>query len=347
MDTSLTPLQPQPQQQNNSTTIEKPVKIKAPSPIIVENVQNLNKLHSMVKQIPNSQIKVINDNNVKINVPEGPEYRMLSGAFTEQEYTWYSYEDKQDRPIKSRTFREKQQKNNVVIFGIKPTLKELSVENICNYLNSVLGLQRKRSDIIHFYQLEKLERSPIKVEFVSTFTKIDVLRNTKKLKGINITISPDLTKSQQKRNKILRNHLLEIRQTTQDHCYIKGEKLYRNNTAYSVEDIQIEDSYNSIVIQQSNSAPQTPARENHLSTFNQDNNKEIRKLNDIEDKGAKTEKKEEKVAEHKEERKEDKQRSQQIPQQNKEKKRKEKRLLLLEVPVRKLVIKICKNCYQN
>ncbi|CAH1112558.1 unnamed protein product [Psylliodes chrysocephalus] len=171
-------------------------------------------------------------------------------------------------------------------------------------------------------------RSPIKVECVSTFTKIDVLKNTKKLKGTNITISPDLTKTQQERNKIFRNHLRGIRQTTQDHCYMKGEKLYRNSTAYSVEDIiQIEESYNSIVIQQSNSAPQTPTRENNLSTFNQDNNKEIKELNDIEDKGAKTEKKEEKVAEHKEERKRINRKVNKYSKKIKKKKRKEERAI--------------------
>ncbi|CAH1114790.1 unnamed protein product [Psylliodes chrysocephalus] len=178
---------------------------------------------------------------------------------------------------------------------VNEKVKKLEKENLeLQHKIELLERNSKKTTSYYFYQLGKLERSPIKVEFVSTFTKIDILRNIKKLKGTNTTISPDLTKTQQERNKILRNHLRGIRQTTQDHCYIKGEK-HRNNTAYRVEDtIQMEGSYNSIVIQQSNSAPQTPARENNLSTFYQDNNKEIRELNDIEDKGAKNREKKKK-----------------------------------------------------
>lgn len=53
----------------------------------------------MVRQIPNFKIKVINNNNVKIDDLKGLDYRILPGLLKEQEYTWYSYKAKQNKGI--------------------------------------------------------------------------------------------------------------------------------------------------------------------------------------------------------------------------------------------------------
>ncbi|CAH1113567.1 unnamed protein product [Psylliodes chrysocephalus] len=77
--------------------------------------------------------------------------------------------------------------------------------------------------------------------FVSGLVSQPRRTNCKKLKGTNITITSNLTKAQQERNKILAKRLKEIRKQTKDRCYIKGEKLYIYNKAYTVKDIALEE----------------------------------------------------------------------------------------------------------
>lgn len=48
----------------------------------------------MVSQFPNVQIKVLNDKNIKINLQKESDFKWLSAALNEKEYTW------QSRPIK-------------------------------------------------------------------------------------------------------------------------------------------------------------------------------------------------------------------------------------------------------
>lgn len=96
MDTSLTP----PQQQSNGLNVEKSKKIQAPMPIIVDNINNFNEIHTLVSQIPRAQIKVIHDKNIKINLQDEANYKMLTATLTEKKYSWHSYENKQNRSIK-------------------------------------------------------------------------------------------------------------------------------------------------------------------------------------------------------------------------------------------------------
>ncbi|CAH1115487.1 unnamed protein product [Psylliodes chrysocephalus] len=119
------------------------------------------------------------------------------------------------------------------------TLKE-TVEHVHQTVKKkfYLFLDVKESDISDLYLIG---RGPLKIELTTKFTKVNILRNCKKLKGTNITITSDLIKAQQERNKILAKRLKEIRKQTKDRCYIKGEKLYINIKAYTVEDISLEE----------------------------------------------------------------------------------------------------------
>lgn len=96
MDTSLTP----PPQQTSRINAERPKKVQAPPPIIVDNINNFNDLHAIVSQLPSAQIKVLNDKNVKINPQDETNFKLLSAALNEKKYSWHSYENKQNRPIK-------------------------------------------------------------------------------------------------------------------------------------------------------------------------------------------------------------------------------------------------------
>lgn len=102
MDTSLTPPQSQnvPNSAATNINLEKPQKKYVPPPIIVDDVKNFNEIHDMVKKVPNTQIKVINDKNIKINVQNEADFKTFANALNENGYSWYSYENKQNRPIK-------------------------------------------------------------------------------------------------------------------------------------------------------------------------------------------------------------------------------------------------------
>ncbi|KAL1488129.1 hypothetical protein ABEB36_015087 [Hypothenemus hampei] len=96
MDTSVTP----PQQQTNRPKEERPKKTQVPPPIVVDNINNFNELHALVNQFSGTQIKVIHDKNIKINLQEETNYKMLTALLNEKEYSWHSFENKQNRPIK-------------------------------------------------------------------------------------------------------------------------------------------------------------------------------------------------------------------------------------------------------
>lgn len=70
------------------------------------------------------------------------------------------------------------------------------------------------------YILGKSENGPMKIEFLPTLIKIK-----KKLKGNNISISADLTKTHKERNKVFRNFLTKLRCSIDNNCYINREAL--------------------------------------------------------------------------------------------------------------------------
>lgn len=101
MDTSITPPQKNPTDSEKEKDQPKTKKVRQPPPIIVDGITNFKTLHELVTKMTSGfQIKIINDNNIKINVPDGECYQALTKVLTDKEYSWYSYENKQNRPIK-------------------------------------------------------------------------------------------------------------------------------------------------------------------------------------------------------------------------------------------------------
>lgn len=156
---------------------------------------------------------------------------------------------------------ERQNKrNNIIIFGIKSSVPDISTRNICDKLNNLLNLKLTVDQINNIYCLGNSPQAPVKVEFISTNTKLQVLKNCSNLKGTNIIISHDLTTSQRETNNILRRHLKRVKSSA-NRCYIKGDKLLIDNEILSAEDVlayeAAEVGGNNIVY--TNSAPGTPS----------------------------------------------------------------------------------------
>lgn len=81
-------------------TIESP-KSKMPPPIIVNGIGDYNILYTELKGITTEfQMKIINSENIKINVKDGDSYRLVSQKLKDGNYSYYSFENKQTRPIR-------------------------------------------------------------------------------------------------------------------------------------------------------------------------------------------------------------------------------------------------------
>lgn len=150
--------------------------------------------------------------------------------------------EKENRQLKNKVeiLDRESRRNNLVIFGLNSVPREVSVDFISSQIKQLLDVQLDESNINNLYKLGNAENSPIKLELVSMLKKREILLNCRKLKGSKIYIANDLTEKQRGEYKILREHLSRAREDTENSCYIKGNKLYVNNVAYTVEDLKYE-----------------------------------------------------------------------------------------------------------
>lgn len=146
-------------------------------------------------------------------------------------------------------------KRNIVVYGIGGKAGEVSVEDICTKLNTLLGTSIVGEQIEDVYPLGRADDSPLKVEFLHHSTKTKVLKNCGRLKGTRVIVAHDLTRNQRENIRILRGHL-HREKSAGKRCYIKGEKLVVNGKSLSVNDVlrlEVEGNRRKTI-----SAPSTP-----------------------------------------------------------------------------------------
>lgn len=140
-------------------------------------------------------------------------------------------------------------KNNIVIFGLQLP-KETILRDTLIKLNLTLDLSLNEHDVNNIYYKGN---KCLVVEFISFLKKLDVIKNTRKLKGSNIFISHDLSPDDRALNKVLYTHLKKAR-TNGHSAYIKNFKLYINDKAYTPEELSSLNPDNT-----SKSAPTSPS----------------------------------------------------------------------------------------
>lgn len=152
-------------------------------------------------------------------------------------------------------------KNNLIVFGL-PNNTGTEVGETCKQLNDLLGINLAERDISDSSFFGNPGRKILKIELQSFHRKRYILQNCNKLKGTKIVITHDLTKLQQSEGKILRKHLIKAKQTSGEKCFIKGDRLWVGDKAYTVKELEEfeEVSDEQTVETQHNSAPPTPAR---------------------------------------------------------------------------------------
>lgn len=160
---------------------------------------------------------------------------------------------------KLEELERKTKENNIIIFGLKHPKQNIPIDFIITELKNIIGIDIQETDLNNVYPLGKTDSCPIKIEFVSFLKKLAVLKKSKQLKGINISLSNDMTVKQRKEQIILRKHLNLAKQDKNTNCYIKKNKLYVNNQTYTAEDLEESSELcETEEKQKTNSAPNTP-----------------------------------------------------------------------------------------
>ncbi|KAK9892058.1 hypothetical protein WA026_018257 [Henosepilachna vigintioctopunctata] len=78
---------------------DKPKKAEKQPPVVIEGIkENYNKIHKELG-LTHFQIKLINGENIKVNVFDSENYRKLTSKLKENWRSWHSYENKQNRPF--------------------------------------------------------------------------------------------------------------------------------------------------------------------------------------------------------------------------------------------------------
>lgn len=128
-------------------------------------------------------------------------------------------------------------KNNIVIFGLQPR-----EENLLSYtieqLNQHLNVNINALHINNLFSLGKNQNNPpVLVQFTSFLTKLEVLKQSKNLKGTGIHISEELSKEERENRKVLVKHQKQARGKNLN-AYIRNNKLIINHEAFTAEELE-------------------------------------------------------------------------------------------------------------
>jgi hypothetical protein len=89
---------------SSSTSQSQTKESNKPPPIMITGIKNHENLTSIIKQAigdENYQTKLMNNGITKVNVSSDHAYRILTNSLKANHTSWFSYENKQNRDIKS------------------------------------------------------------------------------------------------------------------------------------------------------------------------------------------------------------------------------------------------------
>ncbi|CAH1105643.1 unnamed protein product [Psylliodes chrysocephalus] len=202
--------------------------------------------------------EIINSKKELKNAIDASEARLLLKVESVQSKVTELQKENQLLKEEIEILKQQNKKNSIVIFGLQNIQDNLNIQYICSHIKSLLDIDIKPSEINEFYTLGKEKNSPLKVNFVCSWRKTEILKNCNKLKGKNISIVHEQTPKQRYESSILRKHLNLAKQDKQNNCYIKRNKLYVNENIYSVENLLGVEELANNLNKKPNSAPSTP-----------------------------------------------------------------------------------------
>lgn len=203
-----------------------------------EHEKLFQRLVSYMEDVNKKQISVLKEGVAELKEEIKTEIAEIKTILTEESKKRREIETKQIEIEKRVSHIEKTlRKNNIVIFGLQP-----NEENVLSYtieqLNQLLTLNINTLHINNLIPLGKAENNPpILVQFTSFLTKLEVLKQCKKLKGTGVYICEDLSKEERENRKILEKHQKQARSKNLN-AYIRNNKLVVNNDVYTIEELQ-------------------------------------------------------------------------------------------------------------
>lgn len=131
-------------------------------------------------------------------------------------------------------------KYNLVFYGITEEENRIDeIDSIVNLINEKIGVVCRFTDIRDYHRIGQKTQDknrPIVIEFINYQLKVDILKNTKNLKGTRIFISKDYTPEEYGQQKVLRQNL-KIARENNFTAQIKKNVLIVNGVTYTYEEL--------------------------------------------------------------------------------------------------------------
>ncbi|CAG9825780.1 unnamed protein product [Phaedon cochleariae] len=163
--------------------------------------------------------------------------------------------------------KRNKKKNNLVIFGIEEVEESETWSVVKATLESKLSIKLEEDDINNSLRIGKQNtngKRPIILELVRNLKKQEILKNCRKLKGTEISISHDLTPKERDEKKVLYKHYKEAKENKCEATLFRN-KLVINGVPYKYEDFVKENIDLDHIETLGNSSDSSSKRKNALS----------------------------------------------------------------------------------
>lgn len=148
-------------------------KARAPPPVVVIQVVKYDTLYKLLEERQiNARTTLVNKRDVKINVDNDENYRKLTALLNEAKAEWYSYENKQTRPIK------------VVAKYLHQSCKEDCI------LSDLKNKQYKILEVTNILKQKNKERLPLFMLTFESDENISRIYEIRNILGMKVEIEP-------------------------------------------------------------------------------------------------------------------------------------------------------------
>lgn len=159
---------------SNATIESKKIeKTHRPPPIMVTEVKNCKELNNNIRQVTKSDftIKLLNNGVNKINVTNADDYRAVTKMLNNSNISWYSFENKQSRPIRIiiKNLHHEWSAEEITADLQKQNLKAISAINKCSMrtkepLDMFIVSFEQSEDVKKIYEIKKVLNTVVKIE---------------------------------------------------------------------------------------------------------------------------------------------------------------------------------------
>lgn len=161
-------------------------KIHKPPPVILSNIKDYNQINInlQAKKIK-FQTKLLNNNQLKINVDSETEYRDLTSFVNNNNIEWHTYENKQTRPIRvmarnlhpscsPEMIKEELLDRNFQILEVANKIKKITEDNVVKRIQLPLFMLtfKNTENLKNIYEIKHICGMQIKIETIKNNTLI-------------------------------------------------------------------------------------------------------------------------------------------------------------------------------